>query len=79
MFGILAMTGIRAGELLGLEVEDLTSSEDWIFIRRSAWQYVKNDEEQGQQSSPCRCRNLLQLFSRGTWRLGSPTPCDRFS
>lgn len=37
MFAILAMTGIRAGELLGLEVEDLDFERRLIFIRRSAW------------------------------------------
>ena len=35
MFTVLAMTGIRAGELLALTVDDLDFSERRIFIRRS--------------------------------------------
>lgn len=35
MFYILAMTGIRAGELLGLVIEDLDFQRRLIFIRRS--------------------------------------------
>jgi integrase len=35
MFSILAMTGIRAGELLGLQVDDLDFERRLIFIRRS--------------------------------------------
>lgn len=35
MFYILAMTGIRAGELLGLQVDDIDFERRLIFIRRS--------------------------------------------
>ncbi len=35
MFAIAAMTGIRAGELLGLKVDDLDFERRLIFIRRS--------------------------------------------
>lgn len=35
MFYILAMTGIRAGELLGLQVEDIDFERQLLFIRRS--------------------------------------------
>jgi integrase len=35
MFCIAAMTGVRAGELLGLKVEDLDFDRRLIFIRRS--------------------------------------------
>ena len=37
MFATLAMTGIRCGELLGLQVDDLDFERRLIFIRRSAW------------------------------------------
>jgi integrase len=37
MFAILAMTGMRAGEVLGLQVDDLDFDHRLIFIRRSAW------------------------------------------
>jgi integrase len=35
MFATVAMTGIRAGELLGLKVEDVDFTQRLIFIRRS--------------------------------------------
>jgi integrase len=35
MFQILAMTGVRAGELLGLQVEDVDFERRLLFIRRS--------------------------------------------
>ena len=37
LFTIAAMTGLRAGELLGLQVEDLDFSQHVIHVRRSAW------------------------------------------
>jgi integrase len=35
MFAVAAMTGLRAGELLGLQVEDLDFTSQLIFVRRS--------------------------------------------
>lgn len=37
MFAVLAMTGIRTGELFALQVDDLDFERKLIFIRRSAW------------------------------------------
>jgi len=37
MFTILAMTGMRAGEMLGLQWEDIDFAAVCIHIRRSAW------------------------------------------
>jgi integrase len=37
MFAVLAMTGIRAGELLALQMDDLDFERKLIFIRRSVW------------------------------------------
>lgn len=37
MFTILAMTGMRAGEMLGLQWEDIDVAAGCIHIRRSAW------------------------------------------
>ncbi|PYU28760.1 MAG: hypothetical protein DMG32_01940 [Acidobacteria bacterium] len=37
MFEILAMTGMRAGEMLGLQREDIDFAAGCIHIRRSAW------------------------------------------
>lgn len=37
MFTVLAMTGVRAGEMLGLQWGDIDFAAEWIHIRRSAW------------------------------------------
>lgn len=37
LFALLAMTGLRAGEALGLQVGDIDFSHQTITIRRSAW------------------------------------------
>lgn len=37
MFAVLAMTGIRTGELLGLQLDDVDFERKLIFIRRSVW------------------------------------------
>ena len=52
MFATLAMTGIRAGELLGLRENDLDFERRLIFIRRSTrWygciQTLKSKASQG--------------------------------
>lgn len=37
MFAVAAMTGLRAGELLALQIEDLDFEHRLIFVRRSVW------------------------------------------
>lgn len=37
MFAVFAMTGMRAGEVLGLQVDDLDFEHRLLFVRRSAW------------------------------------------
>lgn len=37
MFVIAAMTGLRAGEILGLRVEDFDLSQNLLYVRRSVW------------------------------------------
>ncbi|MGC1105471.1 MAG: tyrosine-type recombinase/integrase [Candidatus Acidiferrales bacterium] len=37
MFALAAMAGLRAGEVLGLSVDDLDFEQRLIFVRRSAW------------------------------------------
>jgi integrase len=37
MFAIAAMTGVRAGELLALQMDDLDFDRKLIHIRRSVW------------------------------------------
>ena len=52
------MTGIRSGELLGLQVDDLDFERRLIFIRRSAWYG--------------RLQTLKSKASRGTLPLPEP-------
>jgi integrase len=70
MFAVLAMTGIRAGELLGLQVEDLDFERRLIFIRRSAWygriQTLKNKASQGALPMPEPLAEMLQDYLK-TW------------
>jgi integrase len=51
MFMLLAMTGMRAGEVLGLQWQDIDCDRSLVNIRRSAWygrtQTVKNKTSEG--------------------------------
>lgn len=71
MFGTLAMTGIRAGELLGLQVDDLDFERRLIFIRRSAWygriQTLKSRASQGALPMPAPLAEMLVSFLK-TWK-----------
>jgi integrase len=70
MFAVLAMTGIRAGELLGLQVEDLDFERRLIFIRRSAWygriQTLKSKASQGALPMPEPLADMLKGYLK-TW------------
>ena len=37
IYAVAAMTGMRAGELLGLKVSDLDFTQNLIFVQRSLW------------------------------------------
>jgi integrase len=71
MFGVLAMTGIRAGELLGLQVDDLDFDRRLIFIRRSAWygriQTLKSKASQGTLPMPQPLAAMLMSYL-ATWK-----------
>jgi integrase len=64
MFWIAAMTGVRAGELLGLKVEDLDFDRRLIFIRRSVnrgqTQTVKSRASQKPLPMPGGLAQVLQ-------------------
>jgi integrase len=71
MFATLAMTGIRAGELLGLQVNDLDFEGRLIFIRRSAWygriQTLKSRASQGALPMPEPLADMLKSYLK-TWK-----------
>jgi len=71
MFYILAMTGIRAGELLGLQVEDIDFERRLLFIRRSVnrgnVQSVKSKASQRPLPLPDALAEILKKHLR-TWR-----------
>ena len=71
MFATLAMTGIRCGELLGLQVDDLDFERRLIFIRRSAWygriQTLKSKASQGALPMPAPLDEMLVSFMK-TWK-----------
>ena len=71
MFAILGMTGIRAGELLGMKVEDLDFERRLIFIRRSAWrgnlQTTKSKASKGALPMPEPLAAVLKRYLE-TWR-----------
>ncbi len=71
MFAVLAMTGIRAGELLGLQLDDLDFERRLIFIRRSAWygriQTLKSKASQGALPMPGPLAAMLRSYLK-TWQ-----------
>ena len=71
MFNILAMTGIRAGELLGLKVDDVDFERRLIFIRRSVnrghVQTVKSKASQKPLPLPDALAEILKIHL-STWR-----------
>ncbi len=71
MFAVAAMTGLRAGELLGLQVEDLDFTSRLIFVRRSVHrgrvQTVKSRASQKPLPMPEALANILTDYLNG-WR-----------
>jgi integrase len=71
MFATLAMTGIRASELCGLQVDDLDFERRLIFIRRSAWygriQTLKSRASQGALPMPEPLAEMLASYLK-TWK-----------
>lgn len=53
MFALAAMAGLRAGEVLGLSMDDLDFEQRLIFVRRSAWH--------GRLFSPKSARSVAAL------------------
>ena len=71
MFTILAMTGMRAGEMLGLQWEDIDFAAGCIHIRRSAWygniQTTKSKSNSAPVHLPESLAEILRAY-RERWR-----------
>jgi integrase len=66
MFATLAMTGMRSGEVLALEVGDLDFDRRIVFIRRSSWygriQTLKSRASQGALPMPEPLADMLKSY-----------------
>lgn len=66
MFSVLALTGIRAGELLGLQVDDLDFERRIIQVRRSVWcgrvQTVKSKASRAPVAIPEALVTILRQY-----------------
>jgi len=75
MFLIAGMCGLRAGELLGLKVEDLDFDHRLILIRRSVnrgqVQTVKSKASQKPLPMPKSLANILTNYLKCAWRENS--------
>ena len=71
MFWLLAMTGIRAGEMLGLQWQDIDFDKGLLNIRRSAWyghvQTTKNKNSEAIIPLPGILAATLRTF-REQWK-----------
>jgi integrase len=71
MFAIAAMTGVRAGELLALQMDDLDFERKLIHIRRSVWrgriQTVKSKASRASVAMPDVLSLILKAYLK-SWR-----------
>ena len=71
MFAIAAMTGLRAGELLALQIDDLDFERKLIQIRRSVWrgriQTVKSKASRASVAMPDVLSLILKVYLK-SWR-----------
>ena len=72
MFTILAMTGMRAGEMLGLQWEDIDFAAGCIHIRRSAWygniQTTKSKSSAASVHLPETLGAVLRAYREQRWK-----------
>ncbi len=71
MFAIAATTGMRAGEVLGLQIEDLDFGRGLIFVRRSVWRGRIQTTKSRASTKPLPMPGLLVPFLKSylaTWR-----------
>lgn len=71
LYAVAAMTGMRAGELLGLKVSDLDFARGLIFVSRSLWngklQSVKSATSVRALPIPASLAQRLRIYLK-TWR-----------
>ena len=72
MFTILAMTGLRAGEALGLQWRDIDFGGNRIFVRRSAWygriQTPKSKRSEAVLPMQGALVTVLQAYKSNNWK-----------
>ena len=72
MFAIAAMTGLRAGEVLGLQRDDVDLDGKLLHVRRSAWcgqlQSVKTRSSQAPVAMPLILAQILREYL-ANWKL----------
>lgn len=73
-FTMLALTGLRASEILDLRVRDCDLKRSLIFVRQTAWegQIIQGTKTEDSRTAS-RCRRRLRRNSRHTC---SPTPTN---
>ena len=77
MFAIAAMAGLRAGEVMGLQKDDMEFERRIIHVRRSAWygrvQTVKSRASQAPVAMPEALAEILREYLE-TWKVN----CEGF-
>jgi integrase len=70
MFAIAALTGLRVGEVVGLQRADLDLTRHTIQVQRSAWygrtQTTKSEASRAPVSMPGALAEMLEAYLR-TW------------
>lgn len=65
MFAIATMTGLRAGEVVGLQKTDRDFERRVIHVRRSAWYgRVQTVKSKASRAPVARCRRCFPRFLR---------------
>ncbi len=74
MFAVAAMTGIRAGELLGLQVDDLDFARRLVTIRRSVWRGQIQLPKSRASEAPVPIPEFLATTLRDYLKTWKPNP-----
>lgn len=72
MFGIVAETGMRGGEVCGLSIDDIDFDKRTLTVKRSAWrgklQTPKTPNAVRRVALSCRMTYLLQNYIKSSWK-----------
>ena len=74
MFAVLAMTGMRAGEMLGLQWDDIDFARGCIHIRRSAWYGKIQTTKSKSSTAPVPLPEILSATLRTYKERWRPNP-----